>query len=105
MTKIDIFRNAREIVAFEPGQIVFSEGDPGDRMYAVVEGIVELSRNGTVIETVGEGNIFGELALVDDHSRGATAPQRPWPASHPSTRRTSRSSCRSTRHLRCKSWR
>ena len=42
-------------------------------MYAVVEGVVELSRNGTAIETVGEGNIFGELALVDDHSRGATA--------------------------------
>jgi CRP/FNR family cyclic AMP-dependent transcriptional regulator len=73
MTKIGIFKNARDAVTFEAGQTVFAEGDPGDRMYAVVDGTIEISRNGAVIETLGAGEIFGELALVDDQARGATA--------------------------------
>jgi len=73
MTTINIFRSARDTVAFEPGQVVFEEGDPGDVMYAVVEGSVEIARDGHVIEAVPEGGIFGELALVDESARGATA--------------------------------
>jgi CRP-like cAMP-binding protein len=73
MTTISIFRSARDTVELETGQVVFKEGDPGDVMYAVVEGSVEIARDGHVIETVPAGGIFGELALVDDSARGATA--------------------------------
>ncbi len=73
LTTFNIFRNARDTAAFEPGQVVFKQGEPGDVMYAVVEGRVDLTRDGRMIESVGEGEIFGELALVDDSPRGATA--------------------------------
>ena len=42
-------------------------------MYAVVEGEVDLDVHGTVVETVGEGGILGELALIDTEPRSATA--------------------------------
>ena len=55
------------------GEVIFSEGDPGDVMYAVREGAVELRVGGSVVETVGRGGLFGEMALVDDGPRSAAA--------------------------------
>ena len=57
----------------DPGQIIFSTGDPGHQMFIVRTGTVELRIGDTVIETVGQGGIFGELALVDSSPRSATA--------------------------------
>jgi CRP-like cAMP-binding protein len=73
MAMINIFRNARDVATFEPGAIVFEEGDAGDAMYAVVDGTIDIVRDGATIETIGAGGIFGELALVDSGPRGATA--------------------------------
>jgi CRP/FNR family cyclic AMP-dependent transcriptional regulator len=77
MTEINIFKHAPDAELLEAGQLLFSEGDHGDEvMFAVVEGEVELSRNGSVIETVGPGGILGELALIDPAPRTATATAR-----------------------------
>jgi CRP-like cAMP-binding protein len=57
----------------DPGQVVFSAGERGREMFIVRTGTVDLKIDDTVIETVGQGGVFGELALVDPAPRSATA--------------------------------
>lgn len=73
MTSINLFRNTDEFVMYEPGQIIFEEGQPGDMMYAVVEGEVEIMVQGKVIDRVEAGGILGEMALIDASPRSGTA--------------------------------
>jgi CRP/FNR family transcriptional regulator, cyclic AMP receptor protein len=62
---------------FQDGQIIFKEGSNGDWIYVVEEGKVEISKNvggqKIVVETLKEGDIFGELAYIDKTPRSATA--------------------------------
>jgi NADH dehydrogenase len=62
---------------FEPGQVIFREGDRGDWLYVVTEGQVEVSRTvagggETPVRHLGVGECFGEIALVSDRARSAT---------------------------------
>jgi CRP-like cAMP-binding protein len=57
----------------DPGQVLFKAGDKGREMFIVRTGSVELRIGETVLETVEQGGIFGELALVDSAPRSATA--------------------------------
>jgi len=61
---------AREHV--EPGQIVFHEGDLGDRVYMILSGRAEVVRAGATLARLGAGEQFGEIALLDATTRGAT---------------------------------
>ena len=58
---------------FEPGQVIFSEGDKGNKMYVIRSGEVEVERDGKIVETLSGGGIFGEMALIDGSPRAATA--------------------------------
>jgi CRP-like cAMP-binding protein len=62
---------------YEPGEVVFREGDLGRGLYIVVAGTVEVVRaagNGERrLATCEPGAAFGELAIVDDLPRSATA--------------------------------
>jgi len=62
---------------YHPGEIVFEEGDPGRALFVVVEGAVEITRataqGAYILNTLGPGDAFGELALIDDFPRSATA--------------------------------
>jgi CRP-like cAMP-binding protein len=57
----------------DPGQVIFSAGDAGREMFIVRSGSVDLRIGDALLETVGQGGIFGELALVDPAPRSATA--------------------------------
>jgi CRP-like cAMP-binding protein len=61
------------LAKFAPGELIFAEGDEGDRMFVVRTGEVEIERDGKVVETLGPGGIFGEMALIDGSPRAATA--------------------------------
>jgi CRP-like cAMP-binding protein len=64
-------------VVVEKGTNIFREGDGGMRAYVVQSGAVEIWRDidgeRVVYATIGEGGIFGEMALVDKSTRTATA--------------------------------
>ena len=73
MTKIELFQHAKDFVTFKAGERIFEAGQPGDYMYAVVEGEVDIVSRGKVLETTGAGGIVGELALIDRSPRSASA--------------------------------
>ena len=64
---------ARPPQTFPTGRVIMKEGDAGVSMYIVIRGRVTVSIKGTVVEQVGPGGTFGEMALVDQASRSATA--------------------------------
>src|SRR5262245_8152772 len=70
---VDLFRNEPETVQHRAGETLFREGDPGDAMYVILDGSVELRLNGHVFETLGPGGVLGEMALIDQSPRVATA--------------------------------
>lgn len=55
------------------GSTIFKQGDDGDLMYLIKSGDVELSHDGASILSLDEGDIFGEMALLDGEVRSATA--------------------------------
>ena len=73
MMKIKLFNNDTEFTSFAAGQNVFQEGDTGELMYAVIDGTVDIVIRGKVVETIGTGGVFGEMALIETRPRVATA--------------------------------
>lgn len=60
------------------GQVVFSEGDAGDRLYVIVDGKIKLGTSSSdgresLLAILGPGEMFGELSLFDPGPRTATA--------------------------------
>jgi signal transduction histidine kinase len=63
---------------FASGQEIFQEGAPGNGVYFVKNGLVEISglvggNTRRVFSQLGPGEIFGEMAVIEEHPRSATA--------------------------------
>ena len=69
----DLFEESEYAQSYTDSQIVFKEGDIETIMYLVVKGKVELVSSGKVYEQVQPGGFFGEMAIIDDLPRTATA--------------------------------
>ncbi len=61
---------------YESGGVVFREGDPGDALFIVVSGqlrvLVATTSGEILLNTLGPGDIFGEIAVLDGRGRTAT---------------------------------
>ena len=67
-----------DLVKFDAGTTIFNEGDLGDRLYIVNYGQIELSIKDTtgekiVLKVAREDDVFGELSMLDNRPRSATA--------------------------------
>jgi CRP-like cAMP-binding protein len=65
-------------VVLPRGEILFSEGEPGNRLYVIAEGKIKLGASSsdgreTLLAILGPGEMFGELSLFDPGPRTATA--------------------------------
>jgi len=64
------------------GQWVIQEGEPGDRLFVVAEGELQVSREGQSLGIVRPGVVMGELALLYNCTRQVEMPPWPWIACH-----------------------
>ena len=62
---------------FQPGQVIFREGESSQEAYRILRGRVEISivadGKPVILAQLGEGDIFGEMAMVDERPRSASA--------------------------------
>ncbi len=69
----DLFADSKKKITFASGEVVFQEGNKGDFMYVVLEGEVSIIAGNQVINELSKGDLFGEMALIDNSPRSATA--------------------------------
>ena len=66
------------IRAYQPGELIVREGDTATGCFIIASGKVEVvkgeaSAHPTVLTTLGAGEFFGEMAVIDDHPRSASS--------------------------------
>jgi CRP/FNR family transcriptional regulator, cyclic AMP receptor protein len=66
-----VLRTARE-QSYAAGDAVVKEGDPATRLFVIVDGTASVEQGGQTVGTIGSGEFFGELALIEQHARSAT---------------------------------
>ena len=71
--KVDSLLNEGTPRECAAGEVIFREYEMGAEMYVVLEGEVELAIGARIVEPLGQGEPFGEMALIDQSPRTATA--------------------------------
>ena len=59
--------------AYKASETIFREGDAAKEFFVIERGSVEIRTGNRLLDTLGENEIFGEMALIDDSPRSATA--------------------------------
>lgn len=71
--ELAVIASASEDVALEPGAVLCREGGLAREFFVLVDGTVEVTRKGKKIDTLGSGDILGEIGLIAHRERMATA--------------------------------
>ena len=59
------------VISYEAGRTIVDEGGAGVGFYLVLEGKVEVRKSGRVLATLGKGQFFGEMSVIDGQPRSA----------------------------------
>lgn len=73
MAILNLFKFVKDFKDVSAGEVIFREGDAGDSMYVVIDGEVDVVTANNLLETVTSGSVIGEMALIDQEPRSATA--------------------------------
>ena len=68
-----LFSRSDRSIELAAGQTIFNAGDPGNQMYVVLAGRVDIIIHGQITESVETGGIFGEMGLIDSTARSGSA--------------------------------
>ena len=72
MSLRDIFKNTDNVQKFKLGTTIFAAGTQGNLMYVIFDGEVDVWVEDDLIESLGPGEIVGEMSLIDMELRSAT---------------------------------
>src|SRR5205814_9275268 len=76
---LDTCARSLRVRRFKRNETIFHQGDPGDSLFIIESGAVKIvlpspeGEEGAIIATLGRGDFFGELALIDGAPHSATA--------------------------------
>ena len=66
---VEYYQKESSPATYAAGDVIFNAGDVEEILYGIVEGTVELWVDGLLAETIYQGDIFGEGALVHEDSK------------------------------------
>src|SRR5437016_1785709 len=77
-SELEVLEHTAQVKSFKAGRNIFQEGDPGDGLYIILEGKVQITcllgqDQRTVLSQLEAGDFFGEMAVLDNQPRSATA--------------------------------
>lgn len=71
--ELALFSSSPDLVYISAGDVLIAEGEPGHHMFILLDGEVDITVKGRPIDRLVSGTILGEMAMVDDRPRSATA--------------------------------
>src|SRR2546425_5058219 len=77
-SELEVLEHTVQVKSYKAGRNIFQEGDPGDGLYLILEGKVQITcllgqDQRTVLSQLDAGDFFGEMAVLDNQPRSATA--------------------------------
>ena len=71
--RFNILKHAGDALPYSAGDRIFTKGDPGDSMFVISSGEVNIVADGKVVDHLTAGEVFGEMSLIDRVARSADA--------------------------------